>query len=383
MAVATAVSAERASKSNDFPYQEFMNAQGIPIHHAVVGVDDVTKLPRKPWAKNGGSGAFIELDGTFESERGIYVAEIPGGGALEPEKHLYEEEIFVLEGRGTAQVWQGEGEKMTFEWGPGSVFAFPQNTSHRLLNGSQQPAIFLAVTAAPRIINAMDDADFVFNSDYKLVDLYEQGANYFLAKENRTIENWYKQGMLHTNFIPDARGVLLDDLERKVAGGQLTGYRMGKRFPHGHISEWPSGRYHKAHYHGPGAILLGLDGEGYVLAWDSKLGARPYRDGHGDKVHRVNWTRNSIYSPPNAYFHQHLNSGPGPAKHIAVYGDMLPLGVHDLYAEDEWKGMRSFRDGGTLIEYEDEDPRVRKDFEETLRSQGIECKMPPVTYRDL
>jgi len=359
-----------------------MEGEGVPVHNAVVGVDDVTKLPREPWARTGGKGTFIELVGTFESERGIYVAEIPGGGALEPEHHLYEEEIFVLEGRGTAQVWQGNGEKMTFEWGTGSVFAFPPNTSHRLLNGAREPAVFLAVTSAPRIINALDNLDAVFNSDIRLADLDVQGDNYFLARESRSTENWYKQGMLHTNFIPDARAVLLDDLERKVAGGQLTGYRMGKRFPHGHISEWPSGRYHKAHYHGPGAILLGLDGEGYVLAWDNKLGSRPYRDGKGDQVHRVNWTKNSIYSPPDAYFHQHLNSGPGPAKHIAVYGEHLPLGVHGMYAENEWKGMLSFRDGGTLIEYEDEDPQVRKDFEETLRSKGIECKMPPVNYRD-
>ena len=70
-----------------------------------------------------------------------------------------------------------------------------------------------------------------------------------------------------------------------MAGGQLTGYRMGDRFPHGHISAWPSGRYHKAHFHGPGAILLGLDGEGYVLVWPSELGPRPYQDGHEERAH--------------------------------------------------------------------------------------------------
>lgn len=39
----------------------------------------------------GGLGTFIELQGSFESERGLYVAEIPGGEALNPERHLYEE----------------------------------------------------------------------------------------------------------------------------------------------------------------------------------------------------------------------------------------------------------------------------------------------------
>ena len=41
----------------------------------------------------------------------------------------------------------------------------------------------------------------------------------------------------------------------------------------------------------------------------------------------------------------------------------------------------SLREGGTLLEYEDEDPRVRRDFEEALRKEGIESAMPPVVYR--
>ena len=382
MAVSTASVEVRTREGNNFPYDWYMEGEGIPVHHEVVGVPDVTGLPREPWARTGGKGTFIQLVGTFESERGLYVAEIPGGGALNPEKHLYEEEIFVLQGNGISEVSQGNGPKITFEWGPGSVFAFPPNTTHRLLNGSREPVIFMAATTAPRVINSVYDLSVVFNSDYQFIDLYAQD-NYFLAGEARTREGWYNQGILHTNFIPDAHRVLLDDMEQKVAGGQLTGYRMGKRFPSGHISEWPAGRYHKAHYHGPGAILLGLDGEGYVLAWDSALGARPYRDGHGDKVYKVNWHKNSIYSPPNAYFHQHFNTGDGPARHIAVYGELLPLGVHELNEDAGWKGHKSFREGGTLIEYEDEDPQVRADLVADLDKKGIKLATPPVTYRDL
>jgi oxalate decarboxylase/phosphoglucose isomerase-like protein (cupin superfamily) len=370
------------NETNKFPYQDYMDWEGIPVYEEVVGIPDVTALPRKPWARTGGNGTFIQLVGTFESERGLYVADIPGGKALEPEKHLYEEEIFVLEGQGVSEVWQGDGAKVTFEWGPGSVFAFPPNTTHRLFNGSREPAIFMAATTAPRVINALHDFKGVFDSDHKYVDLYVHD-NYFLTPEVKTIEGWYKQGILFTNFIANANRALLDNHEQKVSGGQLTGYRMGKHFPHGHISEWPAGRYHKAHYHGPGAILLGLDGEGFVLAWDNKLGPRPYSDGHGDQVYKVPWHKHSIYSPPNAYFHQHFNTGDGPARHVAVYGEALPLGVHDMNEAEGWKGHKSFREGGTLIEYEDEDPQVRTNLEAELAGKGIKLTMPPVTYRDL
>ena len=122
-------------------------------------------------------------------------------------------------------------------------------------------------------------------------------------------------------------------------------------------------------------------GEGYVLAWPSALGPRPYQSGHGDQVYKVRWGRNSIYSPPNAYFHQHFNTGPDSAKHVAVYGPRLPLGVHNLEGEEGWRGYLSYREGGTLIEYEDEDPRVRRDFEAELVQRGISCQMPAVNYR--
>ena len=366
----------RSRPTNTFPYDEFVAREGIPLFSAQVGVADVTQLPRDDWARTGGRGTYIRLAGTFESERGIYVGEIPGGGALNPEHHLYEEQVFVLRGRGSAEVWQGSRDKLRFEWGEGSIFAFPRNTWHRLYNGTRDPVIFLGVTTAPAIINQLDDLEFVFGCDYQFGDIYAEAGEYFHAPDARTVEGWYSQTIWHTNFIPNVSAAAVDPLDRKIAGGLLTGYRMGRTFPHGHISQWPAGRYHKAHYHGPGAILLGLDGEGYVLAWPSSLGPHPYQAGHADQVLRVDWGRHSIYSPPNAWFHQHFNSGAGPARHVAVYGAMLPLGVHGMEEDQGWKGFKSIREGGTLIEHEDEDPQILADFERMLAAKGLASQMP-------
>jgi hypothetical protein len=74
------------SNENDtqaqFKYEQFMQGEGIPIYRAASGVDDVTALPRRPWARTGGLGTFIELLSTFQSERGMFVCEIPGGKSL-------------------------------------------------------------------------------------------------------------------------------------------------------------------------------------------------------------------------------------------------------------------------------------------------------------
>ena len=364
-----------------FFYEEFMQGEGIPIVDAVAGVDDVTQLPRKLWARTGGTGTFIQLMSTVQSEAGIYVAEIPGGGALNPERHLYEEEIVILQGRGLTEVWQREGEsKVSFEWGVGSVFAVPQNSWHRLVNGSREPAIFLAFTTAPRLMNSLEDVDFIFNSDHQFRRDYTGQVDYFIAGEERVREGAF-ENVWYTNFIPDSRRAYLDDHEQKVAGGQLTAYRMGRNFPHGHMSEWPAGMYHKAHSHGPGAILTGLLGKGYVLLWPKEFGIHPYQDGHADQVVKVEWGPRSIYAPPDGWYHQHFNSGKEVARHLAVYGFRIPKDANSEWVGEDYLGYFSVKEGGTLIEYEDEDPEIRRHFTKTISKDGIEMKMPSVTYR--
>ena len=43
-------------------YLRWMEEEGIPIFEGLA-VEDVTELPRKPWARMGGTGSFIQLKG--------------------------------------------------------------------------------------------------------------------------------------------------------------------------------------------------------------------------------------------------------------------------------------------------------------------------------
>jgi len=118
------------------PYDVFMEEQGIPVYREI-GVSDVRQLPLRPWRRMGGRGTFIQLFGT-EGQWGMYVVEIPAGGALNVERHLYEEVFFVMEGRGSTEVWQeGNPKRQMFEWQAGSLFRIPMPESaiaisHRL-----------------------------------------------------------------------------------------------------------------------------------------------------------------------------------------------------------------------------------------------------------
>ncbi|MGH7198303.1 MAG: cupin, partial [Candidatus Omnitrophota bacterium] len=96
-------------------YHQWMKSEGLPV---VVGhgIEDVREIKLLPWRRTGGLGAFVHLHG-MEGVTGMVVAEIPPGGALQPERHIYEEIICILDGQGATEVWQEGGKKSLFEWG--------------------------------------------------------------------------------------------------------------------------------------------------------------------------------------------------------------------------------------------------------------------------
>src|SRR5205814_4027114 len=95
------------------------------------------------------------------------VVEIAPGGKSEAEKHIYEEMVYVLSGRGSTSVWDAEGHKTSFEWGTGSLFAIPVNASYQFFNASGiQPARYASVTNAPTVLALFHNLEFVFNNPF-------------------------------------------------------------------------------------------------------------------------------------------------------------------------------------------------------------------------
>ncbi len=358
-------------------YEEWIKAEGIPVVEAEGGIEDVKEIDRKPWARTGGKGAFIYLQGLKQAGfTGMYVAEIEPGGALNPEKHLYEELIYILKGQGATQIWQEGQPKRSFEWTEGSFFSPPLNAWHRLYNGGKEPVIFLGVTNAPIVMDLYHNPEFVFADSFIFKDRYDGEEDYF--KTAKRVERGKGEHLvLETNFISDLRSAFVDPRKRpKGEGVRIMGFEISENILTGHISEWPVGMYHKAHYHGPGAILLGLRSNGYVLMWPKELGTTPFKDGHGDQVLRINWGEGAVYSPGDGWFHQHFNTGPEPARHIAFRtgGAKYRIG---LRGRDNTRAtVMDIKEGGAMIEYGDEDPQIRRDFEAALQEAGVACEMP-------
>ncbi|HWP58111.1 MAG TPA: cupin domain-containing protein [Candidatus Acidoferrales bacterium] len=364
-------------------YESWIQSEGIPVVEGF-GVEDLMEIPRESWPRTGGKGAFIQLRG-MEGFSGMYVGEISPGSSLIPEKHLYDELIYILRGRGATEVWwDGEAKKTSFEWEAGALFAVPLNSKHRLLNGSREPVVYLGVTSAPLLMDLTHDPEFIFNCSYAFRGRFDGAQDYFVPRTDRNESGGF--WVWESNFIPDVSAAALDSAERKGSGVRITALEMGGSALVGHIAEWPVGRYHKAHHHQGGAILLILRSKGYTLLWPQEAGIQPYRAGRADRVVRVEWKAGSLVSPPTGWFHQHFNTGPEPARQLAFRytgnSGRYRLGVARALNKAGGAGIRlSVRDGGTLIEYEDEDPQIRRDYEAAVAAEGVKMQMPSVVRR--
>ncbi|MEE9194744.1 MAG: ethanolamine ammonia lyase-activating protein, partial [Alphaproteobacteria bacterium] len=115
-------------------YVEWQARQDIPV---ITGffVPDINAAELAHWDLKGGPAAFVMLEGAGGTND-AYICEIPPGGQLLPQRHMYEEMVYITQGHGATTVWQRDGRKHSFEWGPGSLFAMPLNADYQHFNSS-------------------------------------------------------------------------------------------------------------------------------------------------------------------------------------------------------------------------------------------------------
>ena len=366
------------------PYDRFMEAEGIPVYRSI-GCRTVLDLPMAPWKRLGGRGTYIQLFGT-EGLWGMYVVEVPAGGALNIERHVYEKMCLVIEGRGSTEVWQeGQAKKQTFEWQKGSLFSIPLNAHHRFVNATNSPAIVLCGTTAPNIMNLIDNPRFVFDCPFNFTDRYSGDEDYFKPGDDIEPDPIRGLAMRRTNFMPD-----IINCEMPLDNRRSPGYRRiepemaGQRF-HLWIGQHETGRYSKAHAHESCAVLICLKGKGYTYTWPAIYGSTPWADGHGDKVLRQDYEPGGMVSAApmtGDWNHQHFGVSKEALRVTAWFGpNNHPARKPGLPGEamtDKW--AIDIKKGGVAIPYHAEDPFLRKEFEEYMKSQGVPVRMEQKLY---
>ena len=367
------------------PYDRFMEAEGVPCHRGI-GCKTVLELPMAPWKRLGGRGTYIQLYGT-EGLWGMYVVEVPAGGALNIERHVYEKTVLIVEGRGSTEVWQeGQTKKQTFEWQRGSLFSIPLNAYHRFVNATNAPAIILCGTTAPNIMNLIDNPRFVFDCPFNFTDRYSGDEDYFKPSDDIEPDPVRGLAMRRTNFIPDVVAAELPlDNRRSPGYRRMEPSMAGQRF-YLWVGQHETGRYSKAHKHGSAAVLICLKGKGYTYTWPERLGVNPWKDGKEAEVRRLDYEPVGMVTaaPGGArWFHQHFSTSKDPFRLTAWFGphspgrEPGPPGSPHI----DYTAM-DINEGGSSIPYWMEDPYIRREYHEKLEQEGVPSRMDPAWYTE-
>jgi quercetin dioxygenase-like cupin family protein len=342
-------------------YLDWVAGENVPVHEDFAF--DMLQVPVGPWSRfgDGVSGAFTHLVGRGDFA-GAYVLELAPGSQTLPQKHLYEEVVYVLEGSGSTVIQHPREGEHTFEWHQGSLFALPLNARYEHFNVSGEARARLGVvTNLPLVLNVFHNADFVFANDFVFDDRF--GPEAFFAGDGRSLELAPGRHQWVTNFVADLPSFELKAWHDRGIGSSNIKFVLADGTMHCHMSELAVGTYKKGHRHGPDFHIFPTTGEGYSLFW---------YDGDTEFT-RVDWGQGSMYAPSDQQFHQHFNLSPQPSRYLAVAMGSIKYPVttdkKTLFGSQVDKDVKR---GGRQVEYKDEDPRIREMFEAELKARGLD-----------
>lgn len=344
-------------------YQAFVRQEGVPLYEGS-GLEDLLTLPLGDWERRGGKAAYTRLGD--QELHSLQVVEIPPGGELRPEHHMYEAIMCVLRGRGVTRIWQeGEGAH-TVEWQEGSLLAIPLNAWHQEYNTSgTEPCRFIMGTNMPHMINHYHNIDFIFHNPYSFRDRYSASMETFYSDPGT---HWGLR-IFETNFIPDIRNFGVDQWQEKGFRTSIMRISMASTSLGLHILEVGEGTYAQAHRHEAGAHVMVIGGEGYELLYfeeeqkdPRRLELRPY----------------AVVAPKRFEFHQHFNTGKGSLRQLAFRGAGVRYGSGSPYNPLGAAQETDPTAPGYQINYEKEDPSIREQYYRELEKNSISSRLPPM-----
>lgn len=344
-------------------YLRWAQGEGIPIVEEPAV--DLTAVETAPWARFGVRGAFVHTH-----SRGdlccLYLRDLPPGGSTLPQHHLYEEVVFVVDGAGSTLVEGPSGTRRSFEWREGSLFCLPLNATYRFFNSSgRRRARLAAVANLPMVMKQFRDEAFVFGTPYEFGDRWSDERSF--RGDGTFIATREMRNMWEANLIPDLRTFdRLTDSPIRGKGSRNIQFVLGETTMAAHVSEVGAGAYKKAHIHGAGTHILQLSDGGYSLYW---------REGD-PALRRVDWKFAMLHSPGDDEWHQHFNVSDRGGRYLAMsYG-----GYRYPFTEANRRNILHHYEvkSRIQIEYEDEDPRIPRIFEEERRKWAARSRRAEV-----
>jgi mannose-6-phosphate isomerase-like protein (cupin superfamily) len=345
------------------PYNEWVAREGLIVHEGISC--ELLDVETKHWPRLGANAAAVHLRGRGDFCN-LFLIDLAPGTSTEPQRHLYEEVMYVVAGRGSAQVEFPDGRKHSFEWQPNSMFAIPLNATYRLHSGDgKNRAVIASTTSLPLMMKLFHDDAFIFDNPHFFRARigedkdYDGGGELFTGRPG-----W---NFWETNFIPDLASIELHAWNERGTGSSNIVFILADGNMHVHCSEIQAGTYKKAHRHGAGRHVFTVTGTGYSLLWF---------EGETEFT-RVDWKPGVVFPPIEGQFHQHFVTSNYPSRYIAagVSNVRYPLTDSQLSSQGDAEGQgalaTSVRNGGGQIEYGDQDPRIHALWLEEMKKHGV------------
>jgi len=262
------------------------------------------------------------------------------------------------------------------------MFSIPLNARHRIVNATGEPALLLAGTTAPGVLNLLGDPAAVFTSAYAPAG--EEDDELFTPFDDIAPDPVRELALCRTHLVPDAIGCDLPLDNRFSPGYRQMELEMTGTIFHAAIGQHRPGRYAKAHLLPVGAALICLAGSGYSHLWPETLGPTPWRDGLADAVLRVEHRRFSMMAAGpggGRWYHQSFGTAKQGLRHLLWSGIAAPGRDPGSPGEEVIDPTAiDLPDGGSAIPYWLEDPIHRARHTAAMLEAGIVNRMRDDDY---
>jgi hypothetical protein len=220
------------------------------------------------------------------------------------------------------------------------------------------------VTTLPITLNIYHDADFVFDNPFDFSGRIEDARYLSGDGDYRPVRPGRNQWQ--TLLVPDLTKFDLPAFDARGVGSKHLHFVLAESTMHAHMAEMPALRYKKAHRHQDGINVFCVTGHGYSLLW---LEGQSF-----DEAIRFDWKPGTVYAPPAQYFHQHFNLSDEPSRYLGIgFGSVrYPTIEANRYL---YRNLDvGVDDGGTQIEFENQDPRIDTLFVDELSRVGASAR---------
>lgn len=347
-------------------YQNFAAQEGVPLYEGSA-LENLATLPLGDWERRGGKAAYTRMG--EDETNSLQIVEIPPGGQLTAEHHMYDAVMFVFSGRGASAIWQ-EGEPVQHvEWHEGSLLAIPLNAWHQEFNGSgAEPCRVVFGTNMPQAINHYHNLDFIFNCGYSFTDRYTAKHDNYFSDDGT---HWNLR-LFETNFIPDIRAFALDPWPERGLRTSIMRLSMAATSLGLHILEVSEGTYVTAHRHYPGAHVIQVSGTGYEDMF------MPNDRDNPSAYKRVELGPYGVIAPKNLEYHQHFNTGKQPFRQLAIRGGGVRFGSGRTYNPVGAAISGDLFAWSHKIPHTEEPASVREAYYAELARNGINLRLEPI-----